>query len=98
MVLRFIAWHQSHPRTARWILGGPIAFLVALLFMASMPLILPAGRGGVNHLVMPVVLFPLIWVVALLYPVMAARIGRAAVVMDAVLVSEIAMILSKFLL
>ncbi|MCV6595848.1 MAG: hypothetical protein OIF40_02015 [Mangrovicoccus sp.] len=82
------AWHNRHPRAARWILAGPVALILSVLFMASMPLILPAGAGGVDHLVMPVVLFPVIWCSALLYPVMADDLGRAAGVMYGLLLAE----------
>ena len=74
----FLTWHGRHPAAARWILAGPVALLAAILFMAAMPLILPPGAGGIDHLVMPVVLFPLIWAIEILYPVMTSRLDRAA--------------------
>jgi len=92
MPLLSFGWHDRHPRTARWILAGPVALILSILFMASMPLLLPHGAGGVDHLVMPVVLFPVIWCAALLYPVMADNLGRSAAVMYGLLLAEVVIV------
>jgi hypothetical protein len=38
------------------------ALVVALLVVCGASVWLPAGRGGVDHLLLPAVAFPLIWV------------------------------------
>ncbi|MEM1079342.1 MAG: hypothetical protein AAGI09_12510 [Pseudomonadota bacterium] len=91
------AWLDAHPVLARWVLAGPVAFFMAVLAMAALPLILPEGAGGVDHLVLPVVIFPLIWAAAMLYPVMASLLGPTAFVMLGILILEVVMILSVFL-
>ncbi|MQQ09622.1 hypothetical protein GFB49_14235 [Epibacterium sp. SM1979] len=48
---------------------------MAILSMASLPHGLPVGAGGVDHLVMPVVLFPLLWAVLIVVPVLPERPG-----------------------
>ncbi|MEO1495333.1 MAG: hypothetical protein AAFV19_24585, partial [Pseudomonadota bacterium] len=74
-LLRKIAyWIESHPVTMRWILAGPIALILAIVTMAAMPFWMPEGAGGIDHLAMPVVLFPLIWAAALLYPCLDERL------------------------
>ena len=74
-LLRLIAKWNAHPRRTRWISAGPLGFVMAILSMASLPHGLPAGAGGVDHLVMPVVLFPLLWAVLIVVPVLPERPG-----------------------
>jgi len=90
-------WFARRPALARALLAGPVALLVAVLSMAAAPLVLPPGRGGVDHLVLPVVAFPLIWAATVLYPVMTARPDRAAAMMGAILAVELAIVLSALL-
>lgn len=81
-----------HPRLVRWLLAGPGALAAALLSMASMPLWLPAGAAGIDHLVLPIVLFPLIWSVAFFYACLDGRLGRAALVTVAVIAGQAALL------
>ncbi|MEM9247843.1 MAG: hypothetical protein AAGB05_03990 [Pseudomonadota bacterium] len=90
-------WPALRPTLFRWVLAGPVALVVAVLFMASMPTLLPPGRGGVDHFVLPVILFPLIWAIAVLYPVMTEHLGRATLVFCAVLAAEIAIVAKALL-
>ena len=39
------------------------AFLVAVLVVAGATRWLPQGRAGIDHIVVPIVVFPLIWIV-----------------------------------
>lgn len=64
------------PTGWRWILAGPVAFLLSVLLMASLPFVLPAGRGEIDHLLLPVVLFPLIWSVLVVLPVATDNLTR----------------------
>lgn len=80
------------PRLVRWILAGPGALVAALLSMATMPLWLPAGAAGIDHLVFPIVLFPLIWSVAFFYACLDGRLGRAALVALAVILGQAALL------
>ena len=67
---------DRHPTRWRWILGGPVALVLSILAMAGLPTVLPAGAGGVNHLVLPVVLFPLLWSSFVVWPVASMRPAR----------------------
>lgn len=79
-----MAWIKPHletkwavsERALRWVLAGPVALLLSILLMASLPLVLPAGAGGVNHLVLPVLAFPLIWAILIVLAVAARNVWR----------------------
>ena len=61
-------------------LAGPWTLAAALVVMAGMATWLPPGEAGVNNLVLPLVLFPLIWAVLFFHACLARRVGAAAVV------------------
>lgn len=69
------------PRRARWLLGGPMAVLIAILTMGAMPLWFPAGAAGVDHLIFPLILFPALWAVPFFYAILTENLRRAALVM-----------------
>jgi len=72
---------RIHARATRWrwILAGPVAFVLSVLLMATLPLVLPAGSGGINHLVLPVLFFPLLWSITCIWPVATQALGRCLV-------------------
>ena len=55
-----------------------VTFVVAFLVALGATLWLPPGRGRVDHLVLPVVLFPLVWTGLALGVYLAGRRRRAA--------------------
>jgi hypothetical protein len=57
-------------------LGVVGTFLVALLLVLGSSRWLPPGAGAVNHLVVPVVVFPLVWTGLILAVYVARRRGR----------------------
>lgn len=63
-------------RISHVVLGIAGTFLVALLLALGASRWLPAGAGAVNHLVLPVVVFPLIWTALILALFAARRRGR----------------------
>ncbi|MEM0955964.1 MAG: hypothetical protein AAGI24_17620 [Pseudomonadota bacterium] len=75
--------NPSHRRRliARWVLAGPVALLLAILTMAAMPMWLPPGSAGVNHLAISVVVFPGLWALYVMYVLLEENLQRAAVVM-----------------
>ncbi|MEQ9609254.1 MAG: hypothetical protein RLN99_16470 [Kiloniellaceae bacterium] len=66
----------SHPRLCRWLLAGPGAIAAALLFVMAMPLWLPAGAAGVDNVVYPMVLAPLVWAVTFTYACLEEDVFR----------------------
>lgn len=77
---------RSAPRTHLWLRGllaGPLALLTACLLMAGAALWLPPGPAQINNLVLPIVLFPLLWATLFLYACLERRLGRAYAVIGA---------------
>jgi hypothetical protein len=68
----------AHPVAARWLLAGPVALLASLATMMAMPLWLPAGAAGVNDIVLPIVLTPLLWAVPFFYACLEPNLARCA--------------------
>lgn len=66
-------------RLARTLLAGPGALITAVVAMAAMPVWLPPGTAGIDNLVFPLVLFPLIWAAAFFYACLDENLIRAAV-------------------
>lgn len=91
---RFIT---GNPKVLRWILAGPVALILAVLSMASLPFVFPKGPSGVDNLVFPVILFPLLWTVLVILPVSADHVGRIGKFYAAAFAFFIAVILAAFL-
>ena len=70
----------AHPKRTRWLLAGPGVAVTALLLTAALPVWLPSGAAGVNHIAYPLVLAPLVWVVLFLYACLEERVVRCAAV------------------
>lgn len=78
----------SSGRARRWLrvlLAGPVVLAAACFAVVGGALSLPAGSAGVNNLVLPVVLFPLLWAVLFLYACLDRRLARAWLVVGALL-------------
>ncbi|MEP5759084.1 MAG: hypothetical protein ABJ327_07205 [Litoreibacter sp.] len=63
------------PTLTRWVLAGPLGFILSILSLTGLPHLLPVGAGGVNHLLLPVILFPVLWTIYIVWPVMTERLG-----------------------
>ncbi|MEM9139527.1 MAG: hypothetical protein AAGB15_06815 [Pseudomonadota bacterium] len=72
---------SARPLLVRWILAGPVALILAILAMASMPFWFPGGAAGIDHIVFPIVLFPLIWTATVVYPCIDDNVPRAVLTM-----------------
>ena len=66
---------------ARILIAGPLALIAAVLAMAATPLWAPSTEGGVNHIALPIILFPAYWAVICLYAVIDGRLLRSAAVL-----------------
>ncbi len=80
---------MSPLRSARFWLAGPAALVLAVVLMLGMVVWLPAGRAQIDNIVIPMIVFPLIWAVLFFYAYLALRIARVAVVFAALLVAHI---------
>ena len=80
----------------RGLLAGPLAFIAATLIMLGSTVWLPAGAAQINNLVLPIVLFPLIWTLLFLYALLDARLVRAYGVVAALCLADGALIAVHF--
>ena len=72
---------EANPVAARWLLAGPVALLASLATMLAMPLWRPEGAAGVDGLVLPIVLTPLLWAVPFFYACLESDLPRCATVL-----------------
>lgn len=73
--------HFRYLRSCRFWLAGPVTLIVSIFIMAAMSLWLPQGKAGIDHLVVPLILFPLIWAAVFFYVILEKRMKRAGIVM-----------------
>lgn len=79
------AWLTRYPKTVRWILCGPCAFVAAATIMAVLPLWLPHGAAKIDHLVFPILMFPGIWAAVFFYACLERDLIRATSVITALI-------------
>lgn len=92
-------WKSTAPRLNAWmrgVLAGPVALIAACLVMVGGALWLPAGRAQVNNLVLPVVLFPLIWTALFLYACLDKRLRRAYAVVGVLVAANVVLLAWHF--
>lgn len=75
-MIQFSSNRFRYLRSPRFWLAGPATLVVAVLVMAAMSLWLPKGQAGIDHLVVPLVLFPFIWAAVFFYVVLEAKPKR----------------------
>lgn len=78
-------WLTRYPKTVRWILCGPCAFVAAATIMAVLPLWLPHGAAEIDHLVFPILMFPGIWAAVFFYACLERDLIRATSVITALI-------------
>ncbi len=78
------------------LLSGPVALIVSLVVVLAVPLWYPPGPGRVDNLVLPVLLFPLVWVILCVHACMDRRLLRISLVMLALFIINGSMIALKF--
>lgn len=88
---------QPTQRWLRFLLAGPGAIVVALVVMAGMALWLPGGAAGIDNLVLPLVLVPLIWAALFFHACLDRKLVRVAIVAGGLLLVHGALIAHKFL-
>jgi hypothetical protein len=88
------------PRARKWTrigFAGPGAVIIALVIMAGMSLWLPRGSAGIDNLVLPLILAPLIWAALFFHACLDARLGRVVAVALSLFVLHAATLAYKFL-
>jgi hypothetical protein len=81
----------------RIFLAGPGAVIVALVVMAGMALWLPGGAAGIDNLVLPLVLVPLIWAALFFHACLDRKLARVAIIAVALLAVHGGLVAHKFL-
>jgi hypothetical protein len=69
----------------RIMLAGPGAIVVALVIMAGMTRWIPGGAAGIDNVVLPLVLAPLLWAALFFYACLDPKLSRVAIVTGALL-------------
>ena len=87
---------QSSQKWVRVFLAGPGAVIVSLVFMGGMPLWLPRGAAGVDNLVLPLILIPLIWAALFFHACLDRRLVRVAAVAALLFLVHGGLIAQKF--
>ncbi len=88
------------PEIRKWIrigFAGPGAAIVSLVAMAGMALWLPGGVAGIDNLVMPLILFPLIWALLFFHACLDRKLGRIALIAIGIFVLHAGLLAYKFL-
>lgn len=87
-------------RTSRkWLrifFAGPGAVIVAVAIMAGSTLWLPRGAAGIDNLVLPLVLAPLIWAGLFFHACLDSRLARVAFVAIGLLAIHGGLVAHKF--
>jgi len=87
-------------KARKWIrvgFAGPGAFIIALVIMAGMALWLPQGAAQIDNLVLPLVLFPLIWAALFFHACLDGKRSRIALVAVGLCVIHAGLVANKFL-
>lgn len=79
---------ERRPVLVRWLLAGPGALAAAILGMAAMPVWLPAGAAGVDNIVYPIVLAPLVWTMTFLYALLDTSLPRTTAVVAVLILAN----------
>ena len=84
-------------KSARIAFAGPGAVIVSLVVMAGMALWLPGGAAGIDNLVLPLVLLPLIWAGLFFHACLDSRLARIAAVAVGLFAVHSGLVVHKFL-
>jgi hypothetical protein len=80
----------------RVMLAGPGAIIVAVVTMAGMTRWIPGGTAGIDNVVLPLVLAPLIWAALFFYACLDPKLSRVAIVTGALLLVHGALVAVGF--
>jgi hypothetical protein len=77
---------------ARIILAGPLAFVCSIAVMGASLVWMPPGDGGVNHIVLPITLYPATWTALFFYACFDRNLLRGYAVIGGLLALHAALI------
>ena len=91
---------QTSQRLRPWLRGlliGPLSLVAACLTMVGGAVYLPEGQAHINNIVLPVILFPLLWTVFLLYACLDKKLARAYAVIGVLVLVNAALVAQHLL-
>ena len=91
-----IARNSRWQTAARAVLAGPIAVLLSVMVVAGMPLWLPRGAAGIDHIVLPLILLPAIWGAIFFHAVLDRSLARVALVAAVIGGAHVVTLVSHF--
>ena len=80
----------------RFWLAGPLVFVVSVVVMLGMAVWFPPGIGMINNIIMPLVLFPLLWAVCFFYAYMSSNLKYVGIVFLVALIAHGALFFAHF--
>jgi hypothetical protein len=83
---------RASTRWARIFLAGPLAFACSIAIMGGSLLWIPPGGGGVNHIVLPITLYPAIWTALFFYACFDRNLARGYSIVGGLLALHAALI------
>ncbi len=82
--------------SGRFWLAGPVAFLLAIVVMLGMAVWFPKGQAQVDNIVLPMIVFPLIWATLFFYAYLEHKPKRTAWLFSALAAVHMAILVSHF--
>ncbi|MEM8774222.1 MAG: hypothetical protein AAGF53_04260 [Pseudomonadota bacterium] len=73
-------------------MAGPVTIINSFIIMWGMTVWVPEGAANVNHFALPVIIFPLIWVVLFTYVCLEDNLPRGSLVMFAIAVVNLGLV------
>lgn len=86
-------------RAGKWtriLFAGPGAIVVAVVVMAGMTQWLPEGAAGIDNLVVPLVVVPLIWAALFFHACLDSKLWRVAIVAVGLFLVHGGLVMHKF--
>lgn len=62
----------------RFMLAGPLVFVCSVAVMGGAAVLIPPGPATINHVAIPLVLFPGVWALLFFYACLETRLSRCS--------------------
>ena len=84
------------PVILRCIAAGPLTLLAALATMAAAPVVMPSGAAGIDHLILPILLFPAFWAAYFFYALLERNPVRGFAIITMMILANVLVIYRQF--
>lgn len=89
--------YQFSSRVWRVFLVGPLVFLTAIAMMAGAAVWYPPGPAKIDNIVLPLVMFPLVWALLFFYSCLDSQLKRAYVLVLIVLIVNLLLVVFQLM-